>query len=109
MSAVYTVVVVVNVVVVVLLLLCCCCCTVVIRCCSVLNDGGENLQIQSSLLFITSDRFEAKEKIWDAAHLEGTSSLHVHSRVHTRTGSIFNESSRGNAPSSQLKAAPPQV
>jgi hypothetical protein len=47
-SAVYTVVVVVNVVVVVLLLLCCCCCTVVIRC-SVLKDGGENLQNQSSL------------------------------------------------------------
>jgi hypothetical protein len=60
-------------------------------------------------LFITSDRLEAKEKIWDAAHLEGTSSLRVHSRVHTRTGYIFNESSRGNAPSSQLKAAPPQV
>ncbi len=47
MSAVYTVVVV-NVVVVVLLLLLLCCCTVVIRS-SVLNDGGENLQIQSSL------------------------------------------------------------
>jgi hypothetical protein len=60
-------------------------------------------------LFITSDRLEAKEKIWDAAHLEETSSLRVHSSVHTRTGSLFNGSSRGNAPSSQLKAAPPQV
>jgi hypothetical protein len=60
-------------------------------------------------LFITSDCLEAKEKIWDAAPKEGTRSLRVHSRVHTRTGSIFNESSRGNAPSSQLKAAPPQV
>ncbi len=48
MSAVYIVVFVVNVVVVLLLLLCCCCCTAVIRC-SVLNDGGENLQNQSSL------------------------------------------------------------
>jgi hypothetical protein len=60
-------------------------------------------------LFITSDRLEAKEKIWDAAPKEGTRSLRVHSRVPTRTGSILNESSRGNAPSSQLKAAPPQV
>jgi hypothetical protein len=57
--AVYTVVVVVNVVVVVLLL---CCCTVVIRCCSVLNDGGENLSKSKFSLNYISLQTDLKQK-----------------------------------------------
>ncbi len=104
MSAVYTVVVV-NVVVVSLLL----------YCCYTLLFYSERWRWKSSDSKFSSNYLslqtvlKQKKKIWDAAPKEGTSSQRVHSRVHTRTGSIFNESSRGNAPSSQLKAAPPQV